>query len=292
MGKVASTSIQFALAAHGFNAFHSHGLSPTRQHRTLSRVLDGRMSLRLIKHDLRRHMNAVLLHAMTRWYQQHKQRDGHRLKVVTLTRDPVTRYPSGFVHRRKEANDAILAWYRAAAGSHSEHSVEATPATAAFIAELASIIAEARPSAGPEACDRCIALAGERWPEHPVVVIELRHWLAPLTWFDLEIKPVFGLDMLASSELRERGWTERSNDWVDILALKYEALSSLVPEMQRFFGLAELTLPRKNVTGKKEGAAEVATAMRAVLDTPVGQACARELRTSSYGRACGYDRLT
>jgi hypothetical protein len=112
-----------------------------------------------------------------------------------------------------------------------------------------------------------------------------------LSWFEHQITPVFGLDMLAAPELRDRGWAERSNDWVDILVLKFEALSSLLPEVQRFFDLPELALPRKNVTSAKSGAEEIAAATRLALDTPAGQACIRELRSSPYGRACGYDRL-
>ena len=160
-----------------------------------------------------------------------------------------------------------------------------------FMMEMASIIVEGRPSAGAAACERCVAMARERWPEHPVLAGEIRHWLGPLNWFDIEITSIFGLDMLAASELRERGWTVQSNEWVDILALKFEELSSLVPEIQNFFGLAELTLPHRNKTSAKPGAAEIASAMRGVLDTPVGKACARELRLSPYARACGYDRL-
>ena len=158
-----------------------------------------------------------------------------------------------------------------------------------FMAEIASIVAEGRPSEGPAGVDRCLALARQRWPGHPVVATELAHLLVPLTWFDREINTLFGLDMLAATELRERGWAERSNDWVDVLVLRFEDLSSLVPQMARFLDLPELTLPRKNVTAVKPGAADVAGAWKAALAT--AETSARELRTSAYGRACGYDRL-
>ena len=226
---------------------------------------------------------------MVRWYERNKRYEGHKLKVITLTRDPVTRYPSSFVHRHERARPDILAWHRARLGLRAGDPVDDAHVIPGFLMELASIIADGRPSAGAAACERCIALAWERWPEHPVVAAEIGEWLAPLTWMDSEITAIFGLDMLASPELRERGWTERGNDWVDILALKFEKLSSLVPQVQRFFDLADLSLPRENVTGAKPGAADIAGAMRSVLDTPVGQACARELRMSPYGRACGYD---
>jgi len=291
MGKVGSISICDALCERGINAFHTHGLSPTAQHAALSHLLGGNVTFRLAAHDLRRHIHNLALHTMARWYQRHQSYQGRKLKVITLTRDPVTRYPSSFVHRRDSARADILAWHRARSGLQPTDPVDDAHVIRGFMMELASIIAEGQPSTGGDASGRCVALARGRWPEHRVVAAEIGEWLAPLHWFEREITAIFGLDMLAAPDFRERGWTERRNEWVEILALKFEDLSSLVPEIRRFFGLAELALPRQNVTSSKPGAAEIASAMRSVLATPVGQACARELRLSPYGRACGYDRI-
>jgi hypothetical protein len=292
MSKVASTSIQAALCQRGINAFHSHSLSSSGQHALLSALLEQDLSFRLAAHELRRHIQHVAMHMMIRWYRQHMQYKGRRLKVITLTRDPITHYPSGFLHRRDSVREKIFAWSRARSNLDVLDPIDAEQAMSSFVMELASIIAEGRPSTGLTAHGRCIALAMQRWPEHPVVADEVGTWLSPLSWFENEITPVFGLDMLAATELRDQGWAERSNEWVDILVLKFEALSSLIPEIRRFFDLPELALPRENVASAKAGAAEIAVAMRLALDTPVGQACVRELRTSPYGLACGYDRLT
>src|SRR6185369_16174943 len=83
------------------------------QHGTLSRLLEGNLTFRLAAHDLRQHIQYVALELMTRWYQHHKQYKGRRLKVITLTRDPVTHYPSGFVRRHDDARADIIAWHRA-----------------------------------------------------------------------------------------------------------------------------------------------------------------------------------
>jgi hypothetical protein len=257
----------------------------------LSQLMETELSFRLAAHDLRRHIQHVAMEMMIRWYRRNKQYKGRRLKVITLTRDPVTHYPASFLHRRDKARGEILAWSRAHSSLELRDSIDAEKAMSSFVMELASIIAEGRPSTGLAAHGRCIALATQRWPRHPVVASEVGAWLSPLAWFESEMTPTFGLDMLAAPELRDRGWAERSNEWVDILVLKFEALSSLIPEIQRFFDLPELALPRENVTSAKPGAAEVAAAMRLALDTPAGQACIRELRASPYGQACGYDRL-
>ena len=291
MGKVASSSIRAALCERGINAFHTHGLSPMPQQAMLSHLLVGDPTIRLVAQQLRRHIQHVAMHMLVRWYQAHKQYKGRRLKVITLTRDPVTHYPSGLLDLRLGATPDIRGWYRARVGLGATDAVDETQAMQAFVMELASIIAEGKPSDGVAAHERCFALARQRWPEHPVIAAEIAEWLRPLSWFDDEITAIFGVDLLASPELREHGWVERANDWVDILALKFEELPSVFPQIQRFLDLPELTLPRANVTSGKPGAADVARAMQGLLATETGQACARELRTSPYGRACGYDRL-
>ena len=292
MGKVASTSIQSALLARGINAFHSHGLSAPIQRGRLSGLLEADLTFRLAAHDLRRHIQSVALHMMLRWYRKHKQYKRHRLKVITLTRDPVTHYPSAFLHRRDSSLPAILSWHRARAKLSPHDPMDETQALTDFLMELASILVDGRPSEGDSGVARCFALIGQRWPEHPVFAAEMHALLVPLTWFDSEITAMFDMDMLAAPGFRERGWAEQSNEWVDIMVVKFEELSSLVPEIQRFFGLGELALPRVNQTSGRAGAVEIANAWQAMMATPVGQACARELRTSPYGRACGYDQLT
>jgi hypothetical protein len=291
MGKVASHSIQTALSEHGINAFHSHGLSDPAQLGVLSRLLERDVTFRLVAHDLRRHIQNVAMQMMVRWYERHKHHRGRKLKVITLTRDPVTHYPSSFLHRRDIAKPGIMAWERARSGLPPEHPVDEAQAMLNLVMEAASIIAEGRPSADAAGHSRCIAVARERWPEHPVIASEVGGWLTPQHWFDGEITAIFGVDMLAAPELRERGWAARSNDWVDVLVVKFEELKLLLPDVSRFFGVGALTLPPPQPSSAKEGAAEVMTAVRLMLETPIGQACARELRTSRYGLACGYDRL-
>lgn len=290
MAKVASTSMRSALSARGLNVLHRHALSPARQHESLSHLLAAKPTSALVRVNLRSHIHDVAVHALVRWYRDHKQYNGHKFKVIALTRDPVTHYPSAFVHRRAGVMPAIRSWHRSAQTT-SEQSAAEAEILGAFLRELAGIIAEGRPSAGASGCERCLALAQERWPEHPVVAGELAALLSPLTWFHREITPLLGVDAFAMSTLREHGWTMRSNDWVDVLVLKFEQLPWLVPQIQRFCGLSELELPRRNVTSKKAGAAEIAAAMQSFLESPDGRTCARELRTSPYGRACGYDRL-
>lgn len=119
---------------------------------------------------------------------------------------------------------------------------------------------------------------------------EVKACLRPLTWFDTEITGIFGLDILASPELRRCGWVVLENDWVEILALRFEQLNALVPKIAEFVGRPKLSLGQRNVTSYKPGAWTCKAAMEAAFATPIGRAYVRQLRGSAYARACGYDQ--
>lgn len=288
MGKVASQSIRVALQRQALNVFHCHGLSYTRQDRDLDRLRRADLSVNLVSQRLRQHVQYLCLHMLVRWYQENRTRHGRKLKVVTLTRDPVTRFPSNFMQHRGVARPHILAWQRARLGADPVALLDERAALRDFVMELASIIVEGRPSSGPDGCRACERLARERWPGHYIVEEEISEWLRPLTWFDTEIGTVFRTDVLAASGLAERGWAEVSTDCADILVLQFEKLGALEAELARFMELPEVTLPMRNATSNKRHAAETIAVINDVLSTPIGRACVQELRSSRYAQACGY----
>ena len=227
MGKVGSISIQAALAS--VESTPSIPMVCRRARSTRPSPSCWKRTCRFTspRTTLRRHIQQVAIQMLIRWYQRHKQYKGRRLKIITLTRDPITHYPSGFLQRRDSVWPRVLAWHRARLNLHALDAIDEIEALSSFVLEVASIVVEGRPSTWPGAHQRCMALAAQRWPEHPVVAGEAGAWLGPLAWFEAEMAPIFNLDMLAGSELRDRGWAERSNEWADILVLKFEALSSL-----------------------------------------------------------------
>jgi hypothetical protein len=286
MGKVASLAIQNALYHGGVNAFHCHELSLARQQATIANLLQSELTYGLASHELRLHIHNASLAMLVRWYQQNKRYRGRKIKVVTLTRDPVSHYKSWFIQRLHVALPKVCGWQRARMGAAVDAAVDQPQAVQDIVLEAASIIV----AAGASDRAACEALARERWPLHPVVMEEVWHWLRPLTWFDTEILDLFGLDALAGPELRERGWIVMENDWAEILALRFEQLGALVPKIAEFAGLQSLTLRERNVTERKAGAAQFLAAMQAAIDTPTGQACVEALRASPYARACRYDQ--
>lgn len=283
MGKVASIAIQLALSESGtVNAFHSHNLALGSQGQTLRHLLTADFTHRLSR-ELRYHVQNVALGMLVRWYQTHGPYQGKRLKVITLTRDPVTHHISSLIQRRKQLLPRIEAWRRARPGAGEQ--ADDLQALRDFVLELASIIADA----GVEACEAPMALARARWPGQPFVAQEAGSCLRSLTWLDAEIKPTFGLDVLAGPELHQRGWVILQNDWAEVLALRFEQLASLTPRIAEFVGMRDLVLPRANVSSGKPGASACKAAILEALDTPIGQAYVRAVRGSAYARACGYD---
>jgi hypothetical protein len=283
MGKVASLAIHQALSETGaVNAFHSHSLSSDSQEQMLRHLLTGAFT-HLLARELRYHVQNAALGMLVRWYQAHGPYQGRRLKLVTLTREPVAHYVSSFIQRKETLLPQIAAWQRTRPGGVQQP--DEAQAVRDFVIELVSIIAEA----GIAARNPPAELAHARWPGHPVVAQEVNSCLRPLTWLDAEILATTGFDVLAEPELRRRGWVVLQNDWAEVLALRFEQLSSLTPKIAAFAGVPELALPQRNVTDKKAGASAYKAAIQAALDTPVGQAYVRAVRGSAYARACGYD---
>src|SRR4029079_5700325 len=143
---------------------HCHGVSATRQERDLSRLRRADLTVDLVSHRLPQHMRYVCLHMLVRWYQRHKRHHGHKLKVITLTRDPVNRYASNLMQHRSVARSQIISWQRARLGRGVKTSIEETQAIHDFVVELASIIVAAHASKGVEACLACEALPAEGGP--------------------------------------------------------------------------------------------------------------------------------
>ena len=233
MAKVASTSIKSALNKRKINALQCHGLSAARQEHDLARLRRADVTAKLVKRRLNQHLRYVCLHMLVRWYETYHVRHGRKLKVITLTRDPVDRFASNLMQHRSTVLPKIVAWQRERLGKEEAAAIDELQAVHDLVIELASVIVAGRPSTGSKGCSACEELARERWPEHFIVEDQINEWLRPLTWFETEIEQVFGLDILApprcasaagqrptltgsrssfSGSRISRGWCRRSND--------------------------------------------------------------------------------
>lgn len=69
----------------------------------------------------------------------------------------------------------------------------------------------------------------------------------PLSWFDMELKTLFGVDVLDSPFDQERGYQIYEGASADVLLLKLEALSDSVgPALREFLGLDNVEFVRAN----------------------------------------------
>src|SRR5688572_11083303 len=293
MGRVASISIHEAIRR-DYNAYHTHGFSNARSMDMLQRLqLDGEgpSSNRV----MRTYLAAIAHSALLQWYKRHKTRNGARLKLITLTRDPVTWMSSHLVLRRYATLPQIRAWYGAAASldpaSLDPAAVDELEAVRAFGTAFGELILTAKPSHGlAPAIGEVRRLAHARYPSASEFLSVATSALSCGAWFDREVKPVLGLDLLADARLRDSGALRTETDYAEILVVRFEDLRGSLPLFRDFLGLDSFALPHSNPTPSEHR--DMRAAFEAGLEQAGGAAVRRELRATAYGKACGYDRLT
>jgi hypothetical protein len=289
MGKVASLALEAALVDRGINCFHSHFLGYGREASRLSRLFQAEPNMRLAAIDLKLLTRHTALNMLTRWYRGNQVAPERRLKVITLTRDPVTWYVSQLLQQVGHDPHRLTAWHRDLIEDAAGDDVRS--AAVALLRQVGRLIVEARPSADPAAAHaRGKALAMAMDPPQPYVADNFRRALTPLDWFDQEFRPVFDLDIRALPEFAAQGIAQRDLGFADVLIVRFEDLAAHLGAIARFVGLTSLELPHRNVTAEKPYANQVLEAARSFAATELGTAFQRELRQSDYGRACGYDK--
>jgi hypothetical protein len=284
MGRVGSISIYEAIRSLGYNAYHSHGISDAHCLATLHRLQHN-----ATRHAVLTHLAAVAHSGLLQWYQQHKTRNGARLKIVTLTRDPASWMSSNLVQRKQETLPRIRAWHAATTGRGADDDLAAMRA---FSAALGEMILAAKPSRDLHAAILEIGrLAKMRWPATKQFASLAAESLSCATWFERETRPVLGLDLLADPRLRDSGAARVETDHAEILTLRFEDLPASAPLLCDFLGLGSFALPHSNATAHGEDRVALRAAFDAGMEQAGGAAVRRELRATLYGRACGYDRL-
>ena len=79
---------------------------------------------------------------------------------------------------------------------------------------------------------------------------------SPLQWFDVQLKPVFGIDVFATDFPKTKGYKIYTSEHVSILVLKLERLSDYAREaFKEFLGIENFALVESNIASNKEYAA-------------------------------------
>ncbi|MEO0534781.1 MAG: putative capsular polysaccharide synthesis family protein [Cyanobacteria bacterium P01_A01_bin.123] len=207
MGKVASTAIYESLKTLNpdpdkYSIYHTHYLSDPGLHKSEGFYRENYSRIQAI--------HTPLIHSfyIRRYLKQSKR---EKLKVITLTRDPVAKnissffqnleYLFGFSLREKIKTD-----------------------------NMESILDELK------------RLFLEEFSYHDV----------PLSWFDLEMKPTFGIDVFSIPFDMERGYQICEGEQADVLILKLEVLNQVVAEaFNIFLGIKDFEVKSENIGADK-----------------------------------------
>lgn len=289
MGKVASSALEMALLNSGLNCFHCHDLTYETEGPRLNRLFHAPTDLTLAAVELKMLAKNTALNMLVRWYRANPVVPERKLKVITLTRDPATRFVSSLMQRYGYDPTRIITWHRDFPGASDAGEIGA--AAAALMRAVAALAVETKPSLDPAAARaRASALALAMTPPQPFLAESFQIMLDGLAWFDEQFRPMFGIGIESMPEFAEGGLALRELDFADVLVVRYEDLTRHLDAIARFVGLPALTVPARNVSADKAYGGQIQEAARAFWASDLGKALQHELRQSKYGRACGYDR--
>lgn len=155
---------------------------------------------------------------------------GERVKVITMVRDPVATNVSGLFHNHL--------WWPA---------------------EIKALCA-ATPAGGQPSAECLAALQAYFLHRYPHDV--------PTRWFDMELRPLYDVDVYAQPFDPARGYAIYRSDFADVLLLKLETLNRSAPAALRdFMGLDDFQLVESN-TAEDKSYADLYRAFRRELALP------------------------
>ena len=214
MGKVGSKSVQAGLEACVSDRpiYHAHFLSHDRTARTENQR---RKFFRTDRYTylMRPWLNQFLLRTFQR------QRDDRTWKLVTLTREPVSRNISAFFENLHVTPLAVRGEY-----------------------EIRSDYYEIPPTVVSESDVEILK---------ELFISRATHD-SPVRFFDREIREIFGIDVLATGFSIEKGYQIYRHDRVELLVLKLEDLAQCAGEaFRQFLSLENFELINQNVGAEK-----------------------------------------
>lgn len=280
MGKVGSTAICRGLREAGVAAAHSHFLGGAALVKVLSNLLEPDRTEAHIQGGIDQIGENLRL---TRLVNAHRAGEhGHPLKIVTLTRDPLSWYLSFLVQSHVAYEPLIRAWAARNGHGQGSYALQVQALHERLLGLLGAIPGEVEASAFEAAIER----ARRTHPERDGLVGELLLFLRmPIIWFWEFMVPVTGIDPLRDKGEARGAALEFRSPGIELLLIPFERLRESVPVLAEFAGLAQLELPSENVTAHKPEVAEYA----GVADVAErhGAALGR-LYDSTYARRFGY----
>jgi hypothetical protein len=276
MGKVASSALVEALSGAGVPAAQTHFLGRQALVAILGRLLNPELDPHFYRHMKGQFdANLVLtrqLQAARTALEQGAER-GRKVKVITLSREPLSWYRAEFLQNFAGYIQTI----RRACG----RSVDDGSADAACIAESLGKLFEtlgrlrSQEFKGiPAGLQRMLSSA---LAEHGQTELlgNAQNLFKPVLWFQRLFEEPTGIDIFAQSPVTAGAGVLRfESHFCDALVVRYEDLQGALPAIAAFVGLPKLKLPRANVSAEK---AEYTAGLRRLLThraarKPVGDA--------------------
>ena len=213
MGKVGSKTIQRSLEALDLDSpiYHAHFLTPDRVKKTEKerRKYFGTERMGLLRHVW---LYQYLLKQIARGL------NGKKWKIVTLTREPISRNISTFFENLDVKP----------LGDGHRYRIQSDYYGFGIVLDI-------------EHLDELVQLFLER----------LYHD-RPLVFFDEEIKSMFGIDVFATQFPISKGYKIYEEEHADVLLIRLENLNDCAAEaFERFLGIKGFTLTHANIAGEK-----------------------------------------
>ncbi len=287
MGKVASTSITHAINRQGLHAIQTHWLGRDQ----LVGSLDGTL-LNVDINDERafrgteQFLDNIRYTRRLLWYRKHHRRDGNRLKVITLTREPISWYWGHVAENFDLYGQLILNWFEGPSGGTPLGKADpalVSEATIAFHESLFDTMSRMQTPLDDPGFER---EAGRLIPElGPFLPRQLMKLRLPTAWFDTTFEPNIEIDVYRAPLDPQTGTARLDNDFAEVLLIRYEDLDSATGPLRAFLNRPELDLGRQNATRAKRLQVDI-KAIASQVTPPQGMR--ERLRDTRYCRHFGY----
>lgn len=273
MGKCASMAIYQGLKKRGLNVHHSHLLGRERLLADLSGFLSPAP-----ENPLDQNLEGVLQSIRTTRELLRCKKNGQRVKIITLARDPMSWWPSGFIQNYDS-------YYREVMPCLRDNGIAATSSSEAiklFLEMTFERLSEIPAPFDAEGFDKAI-WEPNSYRRYYVIASQCRRIAQPLAWFDKCFLPVTGIDIYATG--LQAGYQIYENEHFDVLLMRFEDLRSLRPVLREFVGLEDFDLPVFNVSESKPMAEDV---RRAWTEAQMPAAVMTKIQGTRYCRHFGY----
>ena len=265
MGKVASTAIKNALLRRRIECYQPHFLSRNAFEQLIKRFEEADLTdwaaenlSGQIAENLRLYNRLIKL-------QNHSSEMAQKLKIITLTREPLDWYFSNFSQNfgeyRQDVATFVAETRNIRIGNQNEEKIY--PYVGEFIHSLLEFASSHMISFSPEESARIgMMLQDAEFSCIPGNRVLLKHCmilLRPFNWFYMHFDPVFNTHIIDSARGNECPSRQLKLDYCEILILRYEDLfTSAVGMLEEFIPECKpLSLKKENRMVRKKTGREV-----------------------------------